>query len=918
MRIAKAAEANLDWSVARQALDEAQNQAEASGQAAVLAVLKDSRAQFLRDRNELERARTMYREAWKIRQTISPSSLATATSLTNLGSLAFERGDLAAAEAHHQGALAITKQVAPRSLAVATSLHYLGRIEASRSDLASAQRLFHRSLSLQEQLTPPGLDAAQNLNGLGYVAWQRGDLVAAEDFFRRSLSLREELAPQSLSIPKSLNNLGAIAFNRGDLVAAESYFRRSLEIKQESAAPGLSVAFSLHNLGSVASALGDHRSAESYLLRSLAIREKLAPQSLDVAMSLNNLGKVLFDQEDLAVAESYLQRALAIYSELAPQSIDSAETLSFLGDIALARSDSRSAEAYYQHCLRIRQQRVAGTADEAAACQRLGVLYRRRGELARAASFYDCAVAALEAQRSKLGGSAEARGEFSATVASTYREAIDLTVELRQPEKAFHLLERYRAREFVNLLSERDLVFSSDLPEDLENRRRNANRTYDQAFGRWMRLSDRAPAEERQIARLELETARRIQDEIRAEVRTAAPRLAALRDPQPLGLAAARASLDPGTLLLSYSIGRERSHLFATEPEGGDFLVVPLPIGEDALRREVKSFREILGQGHLDRRPERTLLAARRLSSLLLTPVAAAIRRAERILILADGPLHSLPFAALSDPDLREGGFLVETKPLFRAASATAFALQKPERRPPRPLHLTAFGDPSYPTKSAARQSPASPLQASAPPRLRAAVRRGLDLTSLPATREEVENLRRLFPDNSRIFLGAAATEERAKSVGRETTHLHIASHGLLDDRSPLDSALALSIPQNWSAERDNGLLQAWEIFEQVRLDADLVTLSACDTGLGKVLGGEGLHGLTRAFQYAGARSVLASLWSVSDRSTAELMRHFYRYLGAGRSKAEALRHAQLDLLHNNALSHPFHWAGFELVGDWR
>ena len=103
-----------------------------------------------------------------------------------------------------------------------------------------------------------------------------------------------------------------------------------------------------------------------------------------------------------------------------------------------------------------------------------------------------------------------------------------------------------------------------------------------------------------------------------------------------------------------------------------------------------------------------------------------------------------------------------------------------------------------------------------------------------------------------------------------------------------------------------------------MRIDADLVTLSACDTGLGKILGGEGMMGLTRAFQYAGARSVLASLWSVGDRSTGELMKRFYGYLKAGQSKAEALRSAQLDLLRGSEFSHPFHWAGFELVGDWR
>ncbi|MCG8456499.1 MAG: CHAT domain-containing protein, partial [Holophagales bacterium] len=286
------------------------------------------------------------------------------------------------------------------------------------------------------------------------------------------------------------------------------------------------------------------------------------------------------------------------------------------------------------------------------------------------------------------------------------------------------------------------------------------------------------------------------------------------------------------------------------------------------------------------------------------------IAEAERLLILADGPLHSLPFAALADPTSSGSRrFLIESKPIHRAASATVFALARAERRPRSEARMTAFGDPLYPS--------VEPRAETAEPRLRSALRNGLDLAPLPASRGEVEHLGKLFP-GSRIYVGAEATEGRAKEVDRQTTHLHIAAHGLLDDRFPLDSALALTIPPAPREGQDNGLLQAWEVFEQVRLDAELVTLSACDTGLGQVLGGEGLMGLTRAFQYAGARTVLASLWSVGDESTGKLMQSFYSHLAQGKSKAEALHRAQLGLLRDPDLAHPFHWAGFTLVGDWR
>src|SRR5262249_34839167 len=143
---------------------------------------------------------------------------------------------------------------------------------------------------------------------------------------------------------------------------------------------------------------------------------------------------------------------------------------------------------------------------------------------------------------------------------------------------------------------------------------------------------------------------------------------------------------------------------------------------------------------------------------------------------------------------------------------------------------------------------------------------------------------------------------------------LHIACHGLIDNQDPLASALALS-PEG---AEDDGLLRAFEVMEKMRLRADLVVLSACETGLGEETRHEGIVGLTRAFQYAGARSVVGSLWSIADASTARLMAEFYRNLKAGVAKDEALRRAQVALIRSKEYGHPFYWAPFLLVGDWR
>jgi CHAT domain-containing protein len=221
---------------------------------------------------------------------------------------------------------------------------------------------------------------------------------------------------------------------------------------------------------------------------------------------------------------------------------------------------------------------------------------------------------------------------------------------------------------------------------------------------------------------------------------------------------------------------------------------------------------------------------------------------------------------------------------------------------------------------------------------VRSAAERGVfDWPPLPYTRHEVEGIASLFPGGTtRTFLGPDALEDNVKSLDPKTSILHLAAHGYTDKQLPSSSYVALTIPEGTSSddaspERDNGLLQVWEIFERVRLDADLVVLSACDTALGEEQGGEGLIGLTRAFQYAGARTVMASLWSVRDQATSELMIRFYKHLRAGLPKDEALRQAQIELIRGPIevvnekgekilldASAPYFWAGFQLYGDWQ
>ncbi len=911
LALAKTAGASGDWATVERAFEDAQRRAMAIADSSLLAIVMDANARSFEDRSELDRAFTAYQDVFEFRRHLSSQSLGIAKSLLDLGIVSWLRGDLAPAEDFFQRSLEIRRALAPGGLDVAASLNNLGLVAWNRSDLSAATDYFREALTIQEKLDPQGIGFAAALNNLGLVAWDRGDFATAASHLRGAVDIKERLVPDSLDLALSLHNLGSVSWGRGDLAGADFFHHRAVSIQEKLAPNGLAITESLNSLGFTARNRGEFAAAETYYRRALAILEQAAPRSLGVTRSLNNLGEVSLDLRDFARAEQYLRRALVIGEEIAPWSGVTADTRFLLGERALARADLRDARVQYERALAIRRKRARGSSDEAECCHRLATVHRRRGQNDQAVAFYTCAVDALDAQKGRLGGSDENRLGYGDRHADIYRDAIDFFVEIGNPEEAFFLLERFRARELVALLAARDLVFSSDLPEELERRRRATNRDYDRAFEGSMSLSVDAGLEEENRAREELAQVRRRQDEIRAEIRAASPRLANLQDPQPLNLEATQGVLDPGTLLLSFSIGAERSLLFAVGPEPGEMQVYSLSIDEAALREEVERFRELLRRGSVDPRPERILLRARRLSDQLLAPATTQIGRAERLLIVADGPLHSLPFAALSAPDAKVNHrFLIESIPVYVAASATVFSMLKKTRRPGGTVRLAAFGDPQYSASALRAEDSAS--------RLRAASSKGFALTPLPATRGEVESLQSLFPEASQIYLGAQATEARAKAVGEKITHLHIASHGLLNDRFPLDSAIAFTAPQaSWESD-DNGLLQAWEIFEQVRIDADLVTLSACETGLGKVFGGEGLLGLVRAFHYAGARSVLASLWTVSDTSTGELMKRFYAYLKAGQSKVDALRSAQLDLLRGTSFPHPFHWAGFALAGDWR
>jgi CHAT domain-containing protein len=840
-----------------------------------------------------------------------------------LGLLAGDRGELDRAQEYYLPALKIEEQLAPQSVLLAITLSNLAVLERERGELGNADSYSLRALKIYEQLDHPvSLMAAACLNTLGTVARLRGELDRARDYHLLALTIQEKLAPQGLRVASSLNSLGAVARLRGELGRARDYH-----------------------------------------LQALRISERLAPHSLFVSRSLDRLGDIALDRGELNRAIEYYLQALRIEQELVPQSVTLANTLRRLGNVVRLRGDFERAQAYYLQALRLYEHLAPQSFEMATNLKSLGKVARDRGFLDHALGYYKQALETLEQQVSKLGGSYDVEGGFRARNGDFYHDMLNLLLAEGRFDEAFHVLERFHAQTFLTMLAERDIAFTTDIPEELDRERRRITIQYDRTLKKMAGLNPRDHGKEIEANRRELQKLNEEAGVVEASIRKASPRLAALKYPRPLDAAEAGQALDSGTLLLSYSVGKGETAVFALS-RSGDLEVKILPFGEETLRSKVKQLRSLIREAAQESslgalRQRQVEAVSRELYTALLKPVAERIAKSERLLILPDGPLHALPFAALirdGADEESDGQYLAEWKPLHVALSATVFAELKQRRRPASesnapqaPVQLAAFGDPVYPqslVKVKGDSSAALPTIAGViaqvdvsrgDPIVRSAVERGIfDWQPLLYTRHEVEGIARLFSaGTARTFLGPEALEERIKSLDPKIRILHLAAHGYTDEQLPSSSFIALTIPEDTNPdatpERDNGLLQVWEIFERVRLDADLVVLSACDSGLGEEQGGEGLIGLTRAFQYAGARTVMASLWSVEDRATSELMIRFYKHLRAGLSKDEALRQAQIELIRGPIevvdenggktlldASAPYYWAGFQLYGDWR
>jgi CHAT domain-containing protein len=826
----------------------------------------------------------------------------------------------------YEEAIGILEGLLASGRASGGDMNQLARFHRDRGDFAAAEQIVITRLD-QAQLT---LGARAGLtNDLGAYASDRGDWSSAEVLFRRALDFSEQDARDRFEARQKYwaAQSGPLTADQTDQQTREAnldFFR------QRSYYWNLSVA---------AERRGDVEQTQKLVQRVLemsGLRKPLAPEYKEKNPSgwrneMVEQGNLIFFKMklaelrgDSAAADELAMQRLTLSRRELPGTVTEALALEDAGHRQWMRKELDKAAVSLNEALMIRQRLQPGRAQLAHAHHMLGRLMLDRGDRKAAITHFEAALEVLDNRRTRRSvgdGSLSmlsTAGEGSATGVAA--DLVELLASDGQFERAFNLLEQSRSRGLFDMLSARELRETSSVPPALREERRRLETEYDQLQDRIETLgADQAgKAIDADLARLH-ELAVRLSD-LDRRVAQLDPRSANLKRPVPLTLAEARGTLDAGTALLSYLVGAERTHLFvvtpvADAPHNSGLSVYTIETTSADLRKSVDAFRTLIDWDTTvvaDRAAVQKRAGA--LYDLLIRPAESRIAGARRLLFSLDGPLHKLPLAALVRQEAGRPQYLVEWKALHTTPSMSVYAETRAARRTTAAAgSIVAFGDPRYPQTQ--------PTSGDAD--VEFMTRRGLTLTPLPGTRREVEAIQQQFGSRVTTYLGDAATEGRARSIGTSARYIHFAVHGVFNDQLPLNSALAFTMPGTVGPGEDNGLLQAWEIIEKMRIDADLVTLSACESGLGKEIAGEGLIGLTRAFLYAGAHTVAASLWKVADGPTAQLMKNFYANLRSGQTKDEALRNAQISLIRIGKRSgidfgSPAHWAAFTLTGDWK
>ncbi len=852
--------------------------------------------------------------------------------LNNLGTAYSRLGQKRRALEHFEPAAKIYRDIQDRRrLAIVT-----GNIGATYAEIGEYQRaLDHHqtALAVQRELSNRKSEGIA-LNNIGAAYSSLAEYQKALDSYTAALQIYRSLDLRWNSAV-SMHNIGWVYATLGDRARALEYYQQALGILRE-VKDQWGLGNTLNNLGEIHAANGNHRKALETFSEALALR-RAAGHADGEATTLGNIAGALAKLGETDTAREHLERAVAIL-RVSGDRRRLAATLQRLGALHREQRNQQRALDCLDEALEIARA-IREKRREAETLAELARVEQDRNAIAQAQQRAGAALAAFESLRLTLASPALRASFFAAA-----RGAQELNVELlmrlhgerpRDGFKAMALLatERGRARSLLELLAESGVELREGAAAPLVARERELERFIAGKAEQQTRMLSRKHSEaEAAAASKELDALAAELDQVQSRIREGSPRYAALTRPRPLNLDEIQLKiLDENTLLLEFALGPSRSYLWAVTPASVDVYELP---GRSEIESCVRRVRDLLTARNQNapaespaaraariRQADRDYLAAAaRASRMLLAPAVPQLGQ-KRLLIVAEGILNYLSFAALPDPNTNAANStpLIVNHEIVTAPSASVLAGLRREAAGRRMADktLAVLADPVFSADDA--RILRRPNAASAGG-LRSEADGGASrFARLRFTRVEAEAIVRLAkPGATMKALDFDASREAVLSpdFGRYRI-VHFATHSLLDNERPELSGVVLSLV-NQSGRPQNGFLRLYDIYN-LRLGADLVVLSACQTALGREIKGEGLIGLTRGFFYAGARRVVASLWETDDRTAAELMKLFYEgILVRNERPAAALRSAQVATWKRAGWEQPYFWAPFVLQGEWQ
>lgn len=841
-----------------------------------------------------------------LRQTGDRASLA--QTLLSVGYCHSDLKSFEMAEANYNEALEISQSIGDkRSTAVARVA--IARMQLRRSQFQFALNQFYAAEELFEQMGDT-IDLASSYDGIASVYMEMGQYQNAVRFWNLALRSFEKVGLYNY-VPDVLGTLGLATLALGDRKSALAHFDRRLTLSRQSG-NALDHAQALLDLGYAHYAVDRPKVALEYLLQALELNETVRNPGVE-ADALSDIGFVYSALGELQRATEYLEQALPLF-EVASDRTGEARVLFGLAKAHDGLGDLERARHYLETTLE--------------------VIDSLRGEVVRQ----------------------DMRASYVASVHEYYRLHVDLLMRAHQKkprngldQAAFQASERARARSLLENLVATGVNLREGVDEHLiaeeEQLRRLLNEHY-------QRQAIQSAETDRTADQLANETAalKTKYAQIQAKIQASSSQYAALISPQPLTLSDVQSQiLDEDTTLLEYSLGEERSYLWVVSSD--EFFVYTLPPRDeiDDLAKQTYSLITRPAVSRVDE--ERYWNTATRLSEMILGPAIARLKD-RRLIVVADGALRYVSFSALpklGGPEARPVPMIVDHEIIILPSASALAVLRNETRDRPKPSRtLAVFADPVFsdadPRLDSSTQSPttasanddrvasglsssqdladrsihsdAAELQLASIELVRGG---GGNLGRLPHTANEADQITSVVPDGDFLKqVGFDANREAALDPELSNYRIiHFATHARFNETEPGLSGLIFSQFDNEGHVRD-GFVRLHDIYD-LRLPAELVVLSACDTALGEEIEGEGIVGIVRGFMYAGSKRVVASFWQVADAATSELMNQFYvEMLTNGLAPSAALRRAQLYIMSQPKWHHPFYWAAFSLQGEWR